>query len=345
MRWAVLAGAEPSRGQADGLDELLEGEGLGQEEVHAALQRLVLRGGVRVAAHADDQLAVRHHGDFEGSLGLQLRHQTQQVVLHQICGRLSQHSGLHHLQERRRVILCIVPLSRRIPSRTRSGGRGGRRRGGHAVEGEVFLILGVLTAVLVRDGRHVRWKALHGCCHRCKTLFLHLAELSHGFEAVHHRHVEVQQHDVILVAAHELQRDLSIAGLLHVVPVPLQREARQLESEGGVVHDQHVRIARRASWESIREAICCGRTGTLLLRLQSAMAGYQAAFTVVPPQLLVADLVHLPLPVEVATEESFKVFYQRRQNGVLHSSNVVHQEVPWSVHYVYMLKLSHTFPN
>ena len=47
-------------GQANGLDELLEGEGLGQEEVHATLQRLALRGSIGTTAHPDDQLTVRN---------------------------------------------------------------------------------------------------------------------------------------------------------------------------------------------------------------------------------------------------------------------------------------------
>lgn len=46
-----------------------------------------------------------HHRDFEGPFGLQLWHQTQKMVFHQLRGRLSKHSGLRSLEERCRIIL------------------------------------------------------------------------------------------------------------------------------------------------------------------------------------------------------------------------------------------------
>lgn len=102
----------------------------------------------------------------------------------------------------------------------------------------------LFAALLFGHGRHVRREGFHRGGNISKALFLQHAELAHSFEAIHHlmsgcwyviqcrgqvnnsryRQIEVQQDDIVLVAAHERQGYLSIAGLLYMVPVSFKCE-------------------------------------------------------------------------------------------------------------------------
>ena len=63
-------------------------------------------------------------------------------------------------------------------------------------------------------------------------------------KAVHHRHHDVEQHEVEGLRGDAVERDLAVRRLLDGVPLALQPAAEDVAVGGVVVHDQHARAGR-----------------------------------------------------------------------------------------------------